>query len=261
MKTNSFPGAKVPIHFNNIPHLESKSQLPILKMSERNKVLYKILLIEDNLGEVMLIKNYIEEQFTSTHITVARNYKETLKILSASSTSFDIILLDLSLPDKNGEPLINEIVAHPKIKCPVIILSGYADIEFSIKSISLGISDYLLKDGLTARMLYKSLIYSIERFDFERRLRESEKKFSLIFNLSPQPMWVYDLETLKFIQVNEAAVEHYGYSGEEFISIDVVQLHLPEERETVKKTIKFIDDTKDFLFPVISGTLKKTEKK
>jgi len=131
-----------------------------------------ILLIEDNLGDITLIKEYIEEQFSTAYVTVARNYKESLIILKDTPTPFDILLLDLNLPDKSGYTLINEIVAHIKIKCPVIILTGYEDIEFSVKSISLGISDYLLKDELTAGMLYKSIIYSIERSDFKLRIQE-----------------------------------------------------------------------------------------
>jgi PAS domain S-box-containing protein len=208
---------------------------------DKHKVSYKILLIEDNLGDVTLIKEYLEEQFSSPVITVARNYKEALIVLNDIHQSFDILLLDLSLPDKSGEPLINELITHQKIDCPVIILTGYADVDFSIKSISLGVSDYLLKDELTAGILFKSITYAIERYDFKLRLQESEKKFSLLFNLSPQPMWVYDLETSKFINVNEAAINHYGYTEEEFFNMDIVQLHIAEERELIQKTFKQVD--------------------
>ena len=202
---------------------------------------FHILLIEDNLGDITLIQDYIEEQFASPYIEVARSFKESMSILNDKAASFHIILLDLSLPDKSGAPLINELLAHADITCPVIILSGYADIEFSIKSISLGISDYLLKDELTAGMLYKSITYSIERNDLRQKLQESEKKFTLLFNLSPQPMWVYDVETLKFININEAAFKSYGYTEEEFLQRDITQLHITEERETVRKTIKYLN--------------------
>ena len=82
---------------------------------DKHKVSYKILLIEDNLGDVTLIKEYLEEQFSSPVITVARNYKEALIVLNDIHQSFDILLLDLSLPDKSGEPLINELITHQKI--------------------------------------------------------------------------------------------------------------------------------------------------
>lgn len=202
-----------------------------------------ILLIEDNLGDITLITDYLEEQYSSPQIEVARNFKEAVIVLNKQATTFDIILLDLSLPDKSGMPLISELIAHSAIKCPIIILTGYADVDFSIKSIALGVSDYLLKDDLSAGILFKSITYSIERNDFRHKLQESEKKFTLLFNLSPQPMWVYNVETLKFINVNEAALKNYGYTEEEFLNIDITQLHIPDEREAVRKTIKYLDST------------------
>lgn len=217
---------------------------------------YKILLIEDNLGDITLIREYLEEQFSSPIITVARTYKESTSIMSEVRHSFDIVLLDLSLPDKNGESLIQEILLHSQSCCPVIILTGYSDLDFSIKSISLGISDYLLKDELTAGMLHKSIIYAIERFDFKIRLLESESRFSFFFNLSPQPTWVYDVGSLKFINVNEAALKDYGYSKEEFLKLDPFELYVPEEREQVQKLTKSIDGKKI----AFSGNFKQLKK-
>jgi len=53
----------------------------------------------------------------------------------------------------------------------------------------------------------------------ELKLRESEEQYRLLFDLSPQPMWVYDDESLAFLAVNNAAIRHYGYSREEFLSM------------------------------------------
>lgn len=215
-----------------------------------------ILLIEDNLGDITLIKEYIDAQFSSSYITVARNYCESLVIISDTTTAFDIILLDLNLPDKNGELLVKEIIVNEKIKCPIIILTGYRDMGFSIKSISLGISDYLLKDELTSGMLYKSIIYAIERSASKLKLKESESKFSLFFNLSPQPKWVYSLVTSKFINVNEAAIKHYGYTEQEFLKMGLVDLHVPEERKQISKRIKYVFSKKLSL----SGSFRQIKK-
>ncbi|MGO9691402.1 MAG: PAS domain S-box protein [Syntrophobacteraceae bacterium] len=53
--------------------------------------------------------------------------------------------------------------------------------------------------------------------------------FQTIFENSPQPMWVYDLETMNFLAVNKAAVEHYGYTHEEFLSMNIKAIRPPEE--------------------------------
>jgi PAS domain S-box-containing protein len=53
--------------------------------------------------------------------------------------------------------------------------------------------------------------------------------FQTIFESSPYPMWVYDLETMKFLAVNNATVEHYGYTREEFLSMNIKEIRPPEE--------------------------------
>jgi len=59
----------------------------------------------------------------------------------------------------------------------------------------------------------------------------SEDQYRLLFEGNPNPMWVYDEETLRFLAVNEAAVRVYGYSREEFLAKTIVEIRPPEERE------------------------------
>jgi PAS domain S-box-containing protein len=58
-----------------------------------------------------------------------------------------------------------------------------------------------------------------ERKRAEATLRASEARYRLLFEASPQPMWVFDLETHAFLAVNDAAVRHYGYSQDEFLAM------------------------------------------
>lgn len=60
-------------------------------------------------------------------------------------------------------------------------------------------------------------------------LEESEKKYHGLFNLSPLPMWVANLETLAFLDINDAAINHYGYSREEFLKMTLADIRPPEE--------------------------------
>jgi hypothetical protein len=68
-----------------------------------------------------------------------------------------------------------------------------------------------------------------ERNRAEEAIRQSEASFRLLFANNPQPMWVYDLETLQFLEVNEATVAHYGYSRDEFLRMRITNIRPPEE--------------------------------
>ncbi|MBI1749993.1 MAG: PAS domain S-box protein [Acidobacteria bacterium] len=64
----------------------------------------------------------------------------------------------------------------------------------------------------------------------EEALRESEESFRLLFANNPHPMWVYDAETLAFLEVNEAAIRHYGYARQEFLRMNITDIRAPEEK-------------------------------
>ena len=68
-----------------------------------------------------------------------------------------------------------------------------------------------------------------DRWQAEEELRNSEKQYRLLFHGNPNPMWVFDLETLTFLEVNEAAVQHYGYSREEFLAMTITDIRPPEK--------------------------------
>lgn len=68
-----------------------------------------------------------------------------------------------------------------------------------------------------------------ERRRMETQLAQSEARYRELFDAAPHPMWVYDLETLRFLEVNEAAVQHYGYTREEFLDLTLEEIRPPEE--------------------------------
>jgi PAS domain S-box-containing protein len=72
---------------------------------------------------------------------------------------------------------------------------------------------------------------------FQSAARENEEKFRLLFQRSPLPKWVVDLETLGFLDVNQAAVEHYGYSREEFLRMSVLDVRTPEAGEALQAAL------------------------
>lgn len=68
-------------------------------------------------------------------------------------------------------------------------------------------------------------------------LRETEERYRLLFDSNPLPMWVYDRDTLKFLAVNEAAISHYGYPRDEFLSMTIKDIRSPGDVETLLTTL------------------------
>lgn len=72
----------------------------------------------------------------------------------------------------------------------------------------------------------------------EVALRDSESRYRLLFQSNPQPMFVYDVETLAFRMVNDAAIQHYGYAREEFLALTLPGLHRPEDHPTLLRAVR-----------------------
>jgi PAS domain S-box-containing protein len=79
----------------------------------------------------------------------------------------------------------------------------------------------------------------------QKALEDSEQRYRLLFDIHPHPMWVVENKTLRFLAVNQAAVNHYGYSREEFLSMSADQLRYPEDIGQLLKD--FQDDSRSYM--------------
>ncbi|MCA6455268.1 MAG: PAS domain S-box protein [Chitinophagaceae bacterium] len=206
--------------------------------------IYKILVVEDNPGDALIIEDYLVDAFYAPRIMVVERFADAILSINNPDNFFDVILLDLTLPDKNGNELIDEIVLGSP-NCPIIVLTGWGDMDFAIRAISAGIEDYLLKEELSATVLHKSICYSIERKKGRSELKDSESRYSNLFHLSPLPMWVYNPEDYRFIQVNEAAIKKYGYTEDEFRELTILDIRPQNEVEFVKETVEKYKESKE----------------
>jgi PAS domain S-box-containing protein len=71
----------------------------------------------------------------------------------------------------------------------------------------------------------------------EEALRKSEMQYRLLFESNPQPMWVYDLSTLRFLAVNDAAIRHYGYSRAECLDMTIVDIRPEDDADLLRHYI------------------------
>ncbi|PKP29305.1 MAG: hypothetical protein CVU01_00585 [Bacteroidetes bacterium HGW-Bacteroidetes-18] len=71
-----------------------------------------------------------------------------------------------------------------------------------------------------------------------KKLLVSEEHYRYLFESNPQPMWIYDSESLSFIEINDAAIHHYGYSREEFLGMTIKDIRPKEDFEALENSIK-----------------------
>ncbi len=140
----------------------------------------------------------------------------------------DIILSDHSLPAFNSMEALR-ISREEGIPVPFILITATVSEEYAVSVIKEGASDYILKDRL--ERLPNAVQNALDKYRMERErilsndaLRSSEQKYKLLFEGNPMPMWMVSLKTLGIIDVNEAATKHYGYTKEEFLTIQTGNL-------------------------------------
>ena len=139
-----------------------------------------ILIIEDNPVDARLIKEVLAEGNGGAYnLKYADSLSDGLKKISEED--FDIVLLDLSLPDSAGLETITSISEKNK-DIPLIILTGTDNLDVAIGALGIGAQDYLVKGQFDGASLSRSIMYAIERKKIEVELKKSESKYRLFFN-------------------------------------------------------------------------------
>jgi PAS domain S-box-containing protein len=86
-----------------------------------------------------------------------------------------------------------------------------------------------VKDATWGKLAFVTIDDITEQKSAEEKLRQQEKQYRVLFATYPSPTWVYDAKTLAFLAVNDAAVDHYGYSREQFLAMTIREIRPPED--------------------------------
>jgi CheY-like chemotaxis protein len=139
----------------------------------------QILLVEDNLADAELIRRLFarvgQQNWQMVHvetlaegIEVCYEYAELMK----GNRSFDVVLLDLSLPDAEGLEAIQAFQsALPEL--PIVVLTGLGDEDLASQAVRAGAKDYLVKDETTIQQLMRAILSASNRTDANRRSQDS----------------------------------------------------------------------------------------
>jgi len=137
----------------------------------------KILLVEDNPGDVLIFKEHLKYSGIKYGLTHSSTLKDALQ--QATATEFDVILLDLGLPDSMGLKSLSEFRSFT-IKTPVIVMTGLDDEDTALASLKEGAQDYLVKNNLDAGTILHSIRYSIERKKIQEYQKRNTSQFSTL---------------------------------------------------------------------------------
>jgi hypothetical protein len=136
---------------------------------------FSILAVEDNPGDFVLLQEVLRDAAGSQcKLTQAAQLGDAIQILDKQS--YDLVLLDLDLPDSRGIDTFTRLRAHDP-DCAIILLTGLDNEELGIEAVRSGAQNYLVKGSLDGKMLWRVISYSIERARLEKAVRESEKRY------------------------------------------------------------------------------------
>lgn len=168
----------------------------------------RVLLVEDNPGDARLIREMLNEvSGTPFDVECVESLAQGLK--RAGEAAFDMLLMDLNLPDSRGLDTLRRMNSQVK-EAPIVVLTSLADEAVGLKAIQAGAQDYLIKGQVNGDMLARSMRYAIERKRAEVYLHLQ----SAALESAANAIVIADREG-RIIWVNPAFTRSTGYTLEE----------------------------------------------
>ncbi len=202
----------------------------------------RILLVEDNPADALLLKHSLGEvlefRYSLDHATTLRNALQRLH-----SGTYDIVLLDLGLPDSEGLETVHKLI-DSGTRVPAVALTSVKDNGRSELAVLAGAQDYLVKGMYNGEMIVRTIRHAISRKKTEERLKESEQHFRLLIERSEDAIHVFQNNRLVF--VNPAWERTFGFSRQEALAegFTLLSTVAPESVEEYRERLERIAQNK-----------------
>ena len=175
----------------------------------------RVLLVEDSRLDARRIQQHLETvaspRFEVSHVT---HLQEAIDLLQEQT--FQVILLDLTLPDSSDLRTVRRMLAHCD-ETPVVVLTHLDDAAVAKAAVHEGAQDYLPKAQLGPEELRRGIQYAMERQELLRTLHRSERRWRRSISLTPDAVWQIDREG-RITFVNQALCDALGREQHELLS-------------------------------------------
>ncbi|NUM47452.1 MAG: PAS domain S-box protein, partial [Anaerolineales bacterium] len=182
------------------------------------------LVLEDNPADALLLREALtKDPFNIYNLTVAERLSNGLALLQQQT--FDVILLDLGLPDSRGQETFTQTY-RAAAEIPIVVFSGNSDEREAIEAVRAGAQDYLVKNLENFAMTGRAIRHAIERAKLTKSFQESERRFSTAFHASPTAQLITSLAQGEIVDANEAFCQLMGYTREMLVGHRMTELDL-----------------------------------
>jgi PAS domain S-box-containing protein len=204
----------------------------------------KVLLIEDDEDDVLLVREYLAESgnFTFELEWEPKPEQARLKMVLGSH---DVFLIDYRLGSETGLDLI-KFAQQKGVITPSILLTGQGDLKVDLDATRFGAADYLVKTELNGPILERSIRYALSQAKVIRELDEKEKRYRSLFERSVDPIFLAN-EHLKLVDVNESFMKFFQYSKQEALALKIKDLFAEEsDYEKFYSSLKDLEQVRDY---------------
>jgi PAS domain S-box-containing protein len=183
----------------------------------------RVLLVEDSPVDAHLIRSILRS--TSFQLTTVGRLSDGLAVLRSSD--FDVILLDLNLPDSRGSQTLKTVFEHAG-GIAIVVLTGDGDERDALDAVAYGAQDYLIKGSANGDTIVRSIRYAFERSRAEEDRRRSQERFRALVENSSDGIAL--LDAAGYVHYSSPAISRIlGYSADEIAGMNVFSLVHPDD--------------------------------
>lgn len=188
-----------------------------------NELPCRILLIEDNPSDAVMFRERLADAGGGPYdVHCADNLAEGLAELSHRPIPYDIVVVDLTLPDSAGLSTFHQIYEAAG-HLPVVISSGLDDEDLAVRAVQAGAEDYLDKNQSDPFWLGRSIRHAIERRRLREAIRQSNERFHQLVEQASDAFFIIDSEN-HVVDMNRQACESLGYSRDDMLAMPFVEI-------------------------------------